>query len=188
MMVDNRFRWAPPAAVLAVILFVTFGGWFVAGAIEGSSQEGKAISVRDTVTVKPASGWRLVSWHPVNGMPSALVTRGGANLQLYVVEPFSSDLRALVDEYVERVQTPRLLRLALGDGFTRVRFASGAVGLRYGYEAIAPGAGQTVVGEVTVAQFGPGVGVVFDGWALHGQWLYAHRDINSMIEEAELSR
>jgi hypothetical protein len=171
----------PAAAVLFVLALVVLGGYGVAGAL--SSPAGPPVEVAGTARVTPLSGWELAE--RFDDPPGARLTRGGANLDVFVFS-FGGTRDELLRAYVTEVLDPDAEQLSFSQVET-VELASGLGGSRLFYVGTSGDVQAPIEGAVTAVVPAPGVGLVFDGWTSFGLLQYALDDLETMIERAEVA-
>src|SRR5688500_1117759 len=100
---ERRARWLPLLGLLAVIVFVTFGGFLFSGSSAGTAlpvedvEVGTATPVAAGVTIQPAAGWELS--HPSED-PTGIVLTDGTGWLLVGVPQGSGTAEELVNFYV----------------------------------------------------------------------------------------
>lgn len=177
-------RWLRPLAVVGVIVVVTFGGWAVAALL--AKPAGPLVGFPGVVTVQPLSGWQDAGRHDVPGTPFQRLTRGGGNLDVVVVVPYSRPAGNLVEDYVNKVLRNQLSQVSLSR-LTRVTLGNRMAGLRFTYVGVTQSTSQPIEGEVTVVVTPSSQGVVFDGWAPQGLLSFVRDDIHTMVFRAQVS-
>ena len=169
--------------VVGVIIALTFGGWAVASML--AKPAGPPVGIPGVVTVQPLSGWQDAGRDAAAGVQSQRLTRGGGNLDVIAVVPYSQTPRALA-EYEATVLEAQHAQLSVSRRFTPVTLANGMLGLRFTYVAVTRGTSQSIEGEVTVVVSPSGSGIVFNGWAPVGLLSYARGDIRTMVFRAQV--
>jgi hypothetical protein len=175
-------RWWPTSMVAVAILVTTLGGWVAAAALV--TPAGPPVGLTGVVSVQPLSGWQDAGRHEVAGAPFVRLTRGGGNLDVVAVVPFSGTNQQLGDAYVDRVLRSQLDRLSVSRRTTSVVLAGGSRALRFTYVGVVSGTSQSIDGEVTVAVGSRGNGVVFDAWAPEGLLSFVEGDQHTMVFRA----
>jgi hypothetical protein len=178
-------RWLPTVAVAIVILATTMGGWVLAAAL--ARPAGPPVGFPGVVSVQPLSGWEEAGRQEVGGAPSVRLTRGGGNLDVVAVTPFTGTSEDLAGAYVDRVLRSQLDQLSVSHRTSSVTLDDGLQGLRFTYVGVASGTSQSIEGEVTVVVDAAGNGVVFDGWAPEGLLVYVEGDQHTMVSRAEVA-
>ena len=179
-------RALPALLVLLVVLFVTFGGFVVAGAL--SQPSGPPVTVSGALRVSPLSGWALAQRFPdPPGPPGARFTRGSGNLDVVVAMPFGGDAQALTRWYVDTMLEPTAERLSVSPEVTHVRLPSGLEAARIHYVGLFGRGEAPVEGEITAVVSASSVGAVFDAWAPQGLLQFVVGDTRAMVESAEVS-
>lgn len=175
-------RWLPALAVAVAMVAVVAGGHVASDAL--GQVRGDTVSVSATVSVTPLPGWELAgrSADP----PGIRLTSGNTSLDAATIPFAGTDLRLLAS-YVEEVLEPGAEQFRLSEDAEPVRLASGLTGSRIAYVGLFGDVQAPIEGEVTALVSPSGVGVVFDGWAPAGQLQLGIDDIDTMIDQAEIS-
>lgn len=160
-------RWWPSLLVVGVLLLTVFGGYLVAGALEGPA--GAPLTVADVVRVRPVSGWEPARAYSGAGFEGVSLTRGGGNLDVVVMDPGPGGVIGFATRYVEEVLRPDAERLSVSEELEPVRLADGRPGVRFSYVGVFERGGAPIEGEVTVVVASTAAGVVFDAWGPEGQ-------------------
>ena len=162
-----------------IVVVVVLGGYVAAGALADPS--GAPHTVGGIVTIRPAPMWQLAG---TPGAAGARFTRGSGTLDVFT-GPAPGDVRALAQSYVEGSLDPHSSRLTVTPP-TEWQAVSlgGLTGIRLGYVGVFDQSGVPIEGEVTAAVTTAGAGVVFDGWAPHGQLRFVLSDLRAMVSEA----
>jgi hypothetical protein len=182
MSVGSRARWLGPAAVLASLLAVAFGGRVVSSVLE--EPEGATVGL-DGLLIRPLSGWEEAGSGEAGGWTFFRLTRGTGNLDVSMQAPATSgDATVAAIRYVDDVLRRSLVRLSVSEGLEPVSL-EGRPGVRFAYAGVVVDTRQPIEGEVTVVWTGKG-GVAFDAWTPEGQLAFALGDINAMIESATI--
>jgi hypothetical protein len=182
-------KWLPAIAVLAVILFVTFGGFLLAGdpsaaerRITGSEgTPGEPVSV-GPVTVRLLPGWSVAQ--EIRDPPQLRLTNGAA--QLYVaIPPLPGAQEGHVLAYVDEVLRPQASQLSVSP-VQPIALPNDIPAAMAAYVGQFNDVQTPLEGEV-VAQISPaGTAVLFDGWAPEGQFVGVREDVRTMIGTAEV--
>lgn len=182
MSVRSRVSWLGPAAVLASLLAVAFGGHGVASVLE--EPVGATVGI-DGIQIRPLSGWEDAGSGEVGGWRFVRVTRGTGNLDVSAQVPATSrDATVAAIDYVNDVLRGSLVRLSVSEGLEPVS-VEGRTGVRFAYAGVVADTRQPIEGEVTVVSSGRG-GVAFDAWTPEGQLAFALGDIDAMIDSATI--
>lgn len=178
-------RWIPPIVLFLVILFVAFGGYFVAAGVgleEGSGTTPASVPVGG-IRFAPEPGWVLV--RDVSGTtPGVQLTRGSGNL-LVLVLPDETDPAGALEAYVEGVLRPEAMELQLAEEVEEVPMPDGIVALRRFYVGTFEDNPGPLEGDVTVFVLPGGPAVVFDGWAGEGSYREFAPEVHAMARTAE---
>jgi hypothetical protein len=183
-------RWLPAIGALAVILFVSVGGFLLAGEPTAAGQEltgeegtpGGPVSV-GPVSVRPAPGWTVAEQIPD---PPQLRLSGGT-AQLYVVVPSAQGAtEELLHAYVDEALAPQAGQLSVSE-VRPVELPSGQPASLLSYVGSFEGVASPLEGEVLALVSPTGTPVVFDGWAPEGLWVAARDEVRTMITTAEIA-
>lgn len=178
-------RWIPPIVLFLVILFVAFGGYFVAAGVgleEGSGTTPASVSVGG-IRFSPEPGWVVVRDVP-GTTPGVQLTRGSGNL-LVLVLPDETDPPGALEAYVEGVLRPEAMELQLAEEVEEVPMPDGIVALRRFYVGTFEDNPGPLEGDVTVFVLPGGPAVVFDGWAGEGSYREFAPEVHAMARTAE---
>jgi hypothetical protein len=181
-------KWLSTIGVLAVTLFVAFGGYAVAGEpsaaggeITGDQGEpGEPIPV-GPISIRPAPGWGVAEQIP--DPPQLLLTNGTA--QLYVgIQGDADSAEALLDAYIQAMAEDALqLSASPARG---VDLPSGQPAVLSSYVGTFEGVASPLEGEVLALISPSGTPVLFDGWAPEGLWVGARDEVRTMVGSAEI--
>jgi hypothetical protein len=172
---------------LAVILFVTLGGFLFGGGAgvgdTGETSLGEPIAVSSEVRFRPAEGW-AVEERGADPPQVRLTADIGA---LYVIAAGgATGPEALLEEYVAEVLEPQASQLSVSEPEAMTIPGTGP-GVRVTYAGLFEGAGTPLEGEVAAATSPQGNGVVLDGWAPEGQYVVVRSDVRAMVNSAEVA-
>lgn len=121
-------RWFPTLAALGVILVIVFGGYVTVGAL--SIRTAEPVRIAGVVRLFPLSGWQVAG--RFTAPPGARLTRGNADLDLWVLRGFGGSAAELANVYgdqalrseAERLSTSEpVVQAPLGPGLEAVRFS-----------------------------------------------------------------
>ena len=183
-------RWLPAIGALAVILFVSVGGFLLAGEPTAAGQEltgdrgtpGAPVSV-GPVSVRPAPGWTVAEQIPD---PPQLRLNGGAAQLYVVVPPAQGRAEELLHGYVDQALAPQARQLSVSD-VRPVELPSGQPASLLSYVGSFEGVASPLEGEVLALVSPAGTPVVFDGWAPEGLWVAVREEVRTMIATAEIA-
>lgn len=159
-------RWLPLIGLLAVMLFVTFGGFLFSGVPSGYAGEvevGSPIEVSGGVTIQPAAGW--VEERPLVSPPGVRLVGGSAgngflDASIHPGQPSPGEVvQAYVAEYLE----PQSTQLSVGD-VQPVALPGGQAAV-VSYVGVFQGVDVTLEGEVIGILGASGTAVVIDAWS-----------------------
>jgi hypothetical protein len=182
-------RWLSTVGALAVILFVAFGGYVLAGDTTAAGQEitgdqgepGAPVPV-GPVSVRPAPGWTIAEQIPEP--PQLRLTRGAAQL-FVVIPPLEASPDENLQSYVEEVLAPQARQLSVSP-VRPVELPSGQPASLLSYVGTFDGVASPLEGEVVALVSPSRTPVVFDGWAPEGQWVAVREDVRTMVGTAEV--
>ena len=183
-------RWLPAIGALAVILFVSVGGFLLAGEPTAAGQEltgdrgtpGAPVSV-GPVSVRPAPGWTVAEQIP--DPPQLRLNAGSAQLYV-VVPPAQGRAEELLHGYVDQALAPQARQLSVSAD-RPVELPSGQPASLLSYGGSFEGVASPLEGEVLALVSPAGTPVVFDGWAPEGLWVGVREEVRTMIATAEIA-
>ena len=170
---ERPARWLPLLGLLAVMAFVTVGGFFFSGsptqtAFPGGAGEvetGPSIEVSQGVTIEPAEGWTSAG---AVGDPPGVVLEGGNGRLLVGVPGGTGTAEELVSFYATNYLEPQASQLSVGELETR-SFPAG-ISVSAAYVGVFEGVDVAIEGEIIAIIAPSGTGVVLDGWAPQGTY------------------
>jgi len=181
--VRNR-TWPSTLAVAMILVAVVLGGYFTAALL--ATPQGRPVDVGGLVRVTPLSGWEVANEGKVGDIPTARLTRGNGNLDVFAVDSAGSDVE-LLRRYVDGFLKPEARELSVSEEIERIRLDSGLEAVRVNYLGAFGDLTVPIEGQVTATVSPSGAGVVFDGWASEGMYGFAAGDVDQMIAAAEVS-
>ncbi len=163
-------RWLPLLGLIAVLLFVTLGGFLFSGdaaEVTGDVEAGATpIEVSGGVSIRPAAGWvedeRVID-------PRGVILTSGNGLLLAGVLGGAGSPEEIVEHYVSGYLDPQASQLSTGT-VERVSLPAGPAVVS-SYVGVFEGVDVPIEGEVIGILSPSGTAVVLDGWAPEG--LYA---------------
>jgi hypothetical protein len=177
-------RWIPPIVLFLVILFVAFGGYFVAAGVGLEERSGTTPRVSvGGIRFAPEPGWVVVRDVP-GTTPGVQLTRGSGNL-LVLVLPDETDPAGALEAYVEGVLRPEAMELQLAEEVEEVPMPDGTIALRRFYVGTFADNPGPLEGNVTAFVLPGGPAVVFDGWAGEGSYREFAPEVHAMARTAE---
>lgn len=187
---SRESQWLPAIGALAVILFVSVGGFLLAGEPTAAGQEltgdegtpGTPVSV-GPVSVRPAPGWAVAEQIPD---PPQLRLNGGAAQLYVVVPPAQGATEELLQAYVDQALAPQARQLSVS-AVRADELPSGQPASLLSYVGSFEGVASPLEGEVLALVSPTGTPVVFDGWAPEGLWVAAREEVRTMIATAEIA-
>lgn len=175
-------KWPPLLGLVAVMIFVTFGGFLFSGetanpVFSEDVEVGTAVPVAQGVTIQPAEGWVVTD---EVGDPPGIVLEGGNGLLLAGVPGGASSPDELVAFYVSGYLEPQASQLSTGT--TEPVAMPAGTGAVVSYVGVFEGVDVPIEGEV-IAIIGPsGTGVVLDGWSQQGTYGAVRDQVRAMAE------
>lgn len=173
-------KWLPLIVLLAVMGFVTFGGFLFSGApadpvFSEDVEVGTAVEVSQGVTIQPAEGWQVTD--QVDD-PPGIILEGGGGLLLVGVPGGSGSPEELIDFYVSGYLEPQASQLSTGT--VEALTIPAGTGAAVSYLGVFEGVEIPIEGEV-IGIVGPsGIGVVLDGWSQQGTYGAVRDQIRAM--------
>ena len=178
--------WLPLIGLLAVMLFVTFGGFLFSGVPSGYAGDvevGAPIEVSGGVTIQPADGWlqeeRLVSPPGVR-----LVEVGGNGFLDVGIHPGAGSAEGVVQEYVSGYLEPQASQLSVGT--TEPLSVPGGSAAVVSYVGVFQGADVTLEGEVIGILGASGTAVVLDAWSQEGLYATVRDQVATMASSVTI--
>lgn len=175
-------RWLPLLGLLAVMSFVTLGGFFFsttpaqpALAGGGEVETGPAVEVSRGVTIEPAAGWQVTG--PVED-PPGLILDGGSGQLLAGVPQETGSPEELVAFYATTYLEPQASQLSVGE--TESMSLSAGAAVRAPYVGVFEGVGVPIEGEIIAIVAPSGTGVALDGWAAQGSYGAVRDQVEAM--------
>ena len=180
-------RWLPLIGLLAVMLFVTFGGFLFSGVPSGyadSAPPGEPIEISGGVTIRPAAGWvelevlesppgvRLVGGNEGNGFLDASIHPPAASAEEAVLR--------YVAEYLELQATQ------LSVGIVEPMPVQGGSAAVVSYVGVFQGVEGTLEGEVIGILGSPETTVVVDAWSQEGLYATVQDQVAEMAESVTI--
>lgn len=169
----------PLFGLLAVMAFVTVGGFFFSGspaqtALPGGGDvgTGPAIEVSQGVTIEPADGWVVAG--PV-GDPPGVVLEGGNGRLLVGVPGGTGSPEELVSFYATNYLEPQASQLSVGD-IEPMSLPAGTAAVAP-YVGVFEGVQVPIEGEVIAVISASGTAVAMDGWAPQGTYGAVHEQV-----------
>ena len=173
-------KWLPLIALLAVMSFVTLGGFLFSGsstetAVGGDVETGPSVEVAHGVTIQPAGGWQVAD--QVQD-PVGIVLEGGSGRLLVGVPGGTGTPEELAAFYVSNYLEPQASQLSVGTTEPISLPAGPAVSVNY--VGIFEGVEVPLEGEVIGIVSASGTAVVLDGWSSQGTYGPVHDQVVAM--------
>ena len=162
-------RWPPLIGLLAVMLFVTFGGFLFSGVpagYAGDVQTGAPIEVSAGVLIQPADGWVLEE--RIESPPGVRLIGGDAGNGFLdaSIHPGSASARDVVQGYVTEYLEPQASQISVGS-IEPLSLPGGSAAV-VSYVGVFQGVDVTLEGEVIGILGSSGAAVVLDAWSQEG--------------------
>jgi hypothetical protein len=184
-------RWLPTLLSLAVLLFVSFGGFVVAGdpggatqAIAGDGGEpGQPIDLAPGVVIHVPPGWSVE--RPEGDPPSVRLSNGIG--QMYIaVSPVSGDPLQHLNVYLTEVLEPQASQISTSQAES-IDHPSGDAAAYFAYLGSFQGVNAPLEGEVAAVVAPGGTALIVDGWAPEGQFVSVQQDVRSTVLSSEVA-
>jgi hypothetical protein len=184
-------RWLPTVLSLVVLLFVSFGGFVVAGDTSAATQEitgdetepGEPIELVPGVIIHPPQGWSVT--RPEGQPPSLRLANGIA--QMYIaVSPVAGDPVRQLDTYLNDVLVPQASQISTSPAQS-IDLPSGHPAAYFAYLGSFQGVNAPLEGEVAAVVAPSGTALVIDGWAPEGQFVSVQQDVRAAVATAEVA-
>jgi hypothetical protein len=167
---------------MAVIFFVTLGGFLFSGLPSGSSlagevEVGEPVDVGNFVTIQPAAGWEVTD---EVADPQGVILSGGNGLLLVGVPGGVGSPQEMVELYVSGYLEPQSSQLSVG-GSEPLALPAGPAAIA-SYVGVFEGVDVPIEGEVIGIIGDSGTAVVLDGWAPEGTYAIVRDQVAAMAE------
>jgi hypothetical protein len=165
---------------LAVILFVTLGGFLFSGSaadstFAGEVEVGGATPVAAGVTIRPAGGWQVSE--TVEDPPGTLLGDGTGWLLAGVPEGTGRP-KELLEFYVSTYLEPNSSQLSVGS--IEPFGAPAGEAVVASYVGVFEGVAVPIQGQVIAIVAPSGTGVALDGWAAQGAYGSVRQEVEAM--------
>jgi hypothetical protein len=179
-------KWLPLLGLLAVMLFVTFGGYLFEGTpadpvFSEDVEVGTAVPVAGGVTIQPAEGWAVTE--PVDD-PPGIILEGANGLLLVGVPGGTGTAEELVDFYVSTYLEPQASQLSTGTT-EPVTMPAGSAAV-ISYVGVFQDVDVPIEGEVIGIVGASGTGAVLDGWSQQGTYGAVRDQVRAMAESVAI--
>jgi len=183
-------RWLPALISLAVLLFVAFGGFLVAGEPSAATEEitgdggtpGQPIQLAPGVVIHPPPGWEA---EPIPGSQELRLSNGIGQMYV-VVSPVSGDPAQQLDAYRDEVLAPQASQLSTSQSQS-IEIPSGNPAAYFSYMGTFNDVQAPLEGEVAAIVGPSGTAVILDGWASKGQFVAVQQDVRGTVAAAEVA-
>ncbi len=170
--------WLPLIALLAVILFVTFGGFLFSGiptGVAGEVEVGTPVDVSAGVTIQPAEGWSVLER---NISPPGVRLHGGNGFLDASIHTAPASPEELVQLYVSEYLESQASQLSIG-GIEPLPLRSGPAAV-VSYVGVFQGVDVPLEGEV-IGILGPSdTAAVVDAWSQEGLYATVRDQVRAM--------
>ncbi len=179
-------------ASLVVLLFVSFGGFLVAGETGAATQRlrgerdgepGQPIELGPGVVVHVPPGWSVEQ--PLGEPPSLRLSSGVGHMYL-AVSPVTGDPLRQLQTYLDEVLRPQASQISTS-ATEPIDLPSGNPAAYFAYVGSFEGVSAPLEGEVAAIVAPGGTALVVDGWAAEGQFVSVQEDVRTTVVNAEVS-
>lgn len=175
---------------LLVLLFVSFGGFLIAGEPSAATQEitggpvepGQPVEVGPGVSVTAPPGWSVEG---PGGEPPSLRLSNGIGQMYIAVSPVSGDPGQQLQAYLDEVLRPQASQISISPA-QPIDLPSGDPAAFFAYLGTFEGVNTPLEGEVAAVVAPGGTALVVDGWAEEGQFVSVQDDVRSTVVSAEV--
>ncbi|MGH2711606.1 MAG: hypothetical protein ACRDH9_10440 [Actinomycetota bacterium] len=178
---ENHARWLPLLGLMAVITFVTLGGFLFSGSGAETTfapeavEVGNPVPVAGGVTIHLAAGWEQSS---SSEDPVGILLSNGTGWLLAGVPAGTGTAEELLEFYVRNYFEPHSSQLSVGS--VEAFPTEAGDGVAASYVGVFDGVAVPIEGQV-IAFVGPsGTGVVLDGWAAQGSYGSVRDQVETM--------
>lgn len=178
---EKHARWLPLIGLVAVIAFVTLGGFLFSGSGAETTfapdevEVGNPTPIAGGVVVSPAAGWEQAQ---PSDDPPGIVLSNGTGWLLAGVPSGSGTPQELLNFYVVTYLEPTASQLSVG---TVESFASPTgEAVVASYVGVFDGVAVPIEGQVIAIVGASGVGVALDGWAAQGSYGTVRDQVETM--------
>jgi hypothetical protein len=178
-------KWLPLIGLLAVLLFVTFGGFFFSGVpsgVAGEVEVGAPIDVASGVTIQPADGWGVES---TNSNPPGVRLHGSGNGFLDAsIHSSGTSPEEVVQSYVTEYLESQSTQLSVGE-VEPLSLPAGPAAV-VSYVGVFKGVDVTLEGEV-IGILGPSeTSVVVDAWSQEALYASVREQVRAMAASVRI--
>ena len=178
-------KWLPLIGLLAVILFVTFGGFFFSGVpsgVAGEVEVGTPIEVASGVTIQPAEGWVLEGRN--TNPPGVRLHGSGSGFLDASIHASGGSAEEVVQMYVSEYLESQSSQLSVG-AIETLSLPAGPAAV-VSYVGVFQGVDVTLEGEV-IGILGPaGTSVVVDAWSQEGLYGSVREQVRAMADSVRI--
>jgi hypothetical protein len=184
-------RWLPTAVSFVVLLFVSFGGFLVAGEPSAATQEisgdesepGEPIELVSGVIIHPPQGWSV---ERQEGQPPSLRLANGIAQMYIAASPVFGDPLQQLDAYLNEVLVPQASQISTSPAES-IDLPSGHPAAYFAYLGSFEGVNAPLEGEVAAVVAPSGSALIIDGWAPEGQFVSVQQDVRATVVAAEVA-
>lgn len=174
-----------------VLLFVSFGGFVVAGEPSAATQEvtggpeepGQPIQLAPGIGITVPAGWSV---EQPGGQPPALRLSNGIGQMYVAVSPVSGEPLDQLEAYLDEVLRPQASQISTSTA-QPIELPSGNPAAYFAYVGTFEGVNVPLEGEVAAVVAPSGTALVVDGWAPEGQFVSVQDDVHSTVLSAEVA-
>jgi hypothetical protein len=174
-----------------VLLFVSFGGFLVAGEPSAATQEitgeprepGQPIQLGPGVTITAPPEWSV---EQPGGQPPSLRLSNGIGQMYIAISPVSGDPVRQLQAYLDEVVRPQASQISTSEAQS-IDLPSGNPAAYFAYLGTFEGVTAPLEGEVAAVVAPSGTAVVVDGWAPEGQFVSVQEDVRATVVSAEVT-
>jgi hypothetical protein len=174
-------RWPPLIGLLAVILFVTFGGYFFSGVpsgVAGEVEVGAPVEVGSGVTIQPAEGWSVEGRN--TNPPGVRFTGGGNGFMDASIHASAGTAEEVVELYVSEYLETQSTQLSVGT--VETLSVPGGPAAVVSYVGVFRGVDVTLEGEV-IGILGPSdTSAVVDAWSQEALYASVREQVRAMAD------
>jgi hypothetical protein len=184
-------KWLPAVGSLVVLLFVSFGGFLVAGEPSAATQEitgepeepGQPIQLAPGIGITVPAGWSV---EQPEGQPPSLRLSNGVGQMYIAVSPVTGEPDRQLQAYLDEVLRPQASQISTSSA-QPIELPSGNPAAFFAYLGTFEGVSVPLEGEVAAVVAPSGTALVLDGWAPEGQFVSVKQDVRSTVLSAEVA-
>ena len=180
-------RWLPLIGLLAVMLFVTFGGFLFSGVPSGYADDtpaGEPVEVSGGVTIRPAAGWVV---HEALESPPGVRIVGGDDGNGFLdasIHPPAATAEEVVLRYVAEYLELQATQLSVGT--VEPMSVPGGSAAVVSYVGVFEGVEGKLEGEVIGIPGTSGTAVILDAWSQEGLYATVQDQVHEMARSVTI--